>query len=401
MTDVPETAHTPDELTINCLSDLVSIRTVTDTSNLEVIEYLEERLAPLGGEMHRSYDETGTKANLLVRLGPRTGPGLMLSGHTDVVPVEGQPWSTDPWKLRREEDRLYGRGACDMKGYLACMVTVVETLERTAGLESLPGPLYLAFSYDEEIGTRGVRGLIAQFAELGYSAELCVVGEPTRMQVGAGHKSILQGTCTVTGSEAHSSLEPEAANALYGAARLITRLEEMEIARETEGPFDRRYGVPHSTVQAAVVEAGVALNIVPRTARFGFEFRCIPGEDARELLDEVRGFGDREVLPALRRRAPAADIEWTVDIEGPGLDMTDGDPAVARVMTAAGVEAPVRMPYATEAGRFQLAGIPAVLCGPGNIEQAHKPDEYITLGDLAGCERFLRRLLATPPGAPR
>ena len=400
MTDTPEPA--PDELIIDCLADLVAIQTVTNTSNLEIIDYLERRLAPLGGEMHRSYDESGTKANLLVRLGPKSGPGLILSGHTDVVPVAGQRWSADPWTLRREADRLYGRGACDMKGYLACMVTVVETLARTAGLESLPGPLYLAFSYDEEIGTRGVLGLIAQFGELGYSAELCVVGEPTRMQVGAGHKSILQGTCTVTGSEAHSSLEPEAANALYGAARLITRLEDMEIARETEGPFDPSYGVPHSTVQAAVVEAGIALNIVPRTARFGFEFRCIPGEDARELLDEVRGFGEREVLPALRRRAPAADIGWAVDVEGPGLDMADDDPAVARVMAAAaaadaagGAQAPVRMPYATEAGRFQLAGIPAVLCGPGNIEQAHKPDEYITPGDLARCESFLRRLLSS------
>ena len=159
--------------------------------------------------------------------------------------------------------------------------------------------------------------------------------------------------------------------------------------------------MPHSTVQAAVVDAGVALNIVPRTARFGFEFRCIPGEDARELLDELRGFGDREVLPALRRRAPAADIDWAVDVEGPGLDMADDDPAVRRVMAAAAADAagsaqaPVRMPYATEAGRFQLAGIPAVLCGPGNIEQAHKPDEYITLGDLARCESFLRRLLSS------
>lgn len=383
----------PAERTVEILEELVRFPSVTDTSNLPIIEYIEARLESVAADMHRSYDSTGTKANLLVRLGPAGGPGLILSGHTDVVPVEGQEWSSDPWRLRPEADRLYARGACDMKGFLACMVALAETVDQA----TLAGPLFLAFSYDEEIGTRGVRGLIEQFGELGFSADLCVVGEPTRMRVGAGHKSILQGTCTVTGSEAHSSLEPHTANALYGAARLISRLEEMELEREAQGPADTRYGVPHSTVQAAVIEAGVALNIVPRTARFGFEFRCIPAEDAHDLLAAVTTYGETEVLPGLRRRAPEAAIDWRVDIEGPGLDMDDADPAVRRVMEAAGAETVERLPFATEAGRFQGDGIPAVLCGPGDIEQAHKPDEFITLGQLAACEAFLARLVAPTP----
>jgi acetylornithine deacetylase len=393
-----EAAPAPNPRTLEILGELLATRTPTNTPNLEAIEYIEGVLRPLGAEMHRSYDETGTKANLLARLGPDTGPGLMLSGHTDVVPVEGQSWRTDPWAFTREGERIYGRGACDMKGYLACMLSLAERLDPTG----LPGPLFLAFSYDEEVGTRGVLGLISQFTELGYSAELCVVGEPTRMRVGVGHKSILQGTCTVTGSEAHSSLEPQAANALYAAARLIAKLEEMELAREHEGPFEEGYGVPHSTVQAAVIEAGVALNIVPRTASFGFEFRCIPGEDPHELLEEFRSYGEREVLPALRRRAGDAAIDWSIDIEGPGLDMPADHPGVRRMLAAAGEAEVSRMPYATEAGRFQLAGIPAVLCGPGNIEQAHKPDEYITIDQLARCEHVLERLLgATTSGRNR
>jgi acetylornithine deacetylase len=206
----------------------------------------------------------------------------------------------------------------------------------------------------------------------------------------------------VTGSEAHSSLEPQAANALYGAARLIGKLEEMELERESAGPCDAGYDVPHSTVQAAIIEAGVALNIVPKTASFGFEFRCIPGEDPQALLEEFRAYGEREVLPDLRRRAGDAAIDWTVDIEGPGLDMPADHPGVRRMLAAAGEAEVSRMPYATEAGRFQLAGIPAVLCGPGNIEQAHKPDEYITIDQLARCEHVLERLLgATTAGRSR
>jgi acetylornithine deacetylase len=383
--------ESPSRRTVDILRDLVSFPTTSERSNLELIEYVEGLLRPLGAKLERTYDDSGEKANLLATLGPSKGPGLILSGHTDVVPVEGQSWQGDPWDLREEGQRLHGRGSCDMKGFLACMLALAEQVDRHA----LSGPLYLAFSYDEERGLRGVRRLIEAFADSGAEANLCVVGEPTEMQVGVGHKSILQGTCIVTGSEAHSSLEPHAANALYGAARLLTYLEDTERSREAHGPFDPGYSVPHSTVQAAVAEAGVALNIVPREARFGFEFRCIPSEDARDLLEEAREYGKLEVLPRLAERAEAADIEWRVDIEGPGLDMRPDHEAVQRVMAAAEVRQTVRLPYATEAGLFHGAGIPTVVCGPGSIEQAHRPDEYVALSQLGRCERFLTRLLGS------
>jgi len=385
-------AGRPSNRTLEILEELVAQRTSSDSGNLEIIDYIESLLAPLRAELIRTYDESGSKTNLLARLGPNHGAGVILSGHTDVVPVSGQEWSFDPWALTEDGDRLYGRGSCDMKGFLACMLSVVERMD----VSTLSSPLYLAFSYDEEIGLRGVRPLIEDFNGRGLEAALCVVGEPTEMQVAVGHKSILQGTCTVTGSEAHSSLEPHAANALYGAARVLTRLEEMEREREENGPFDPGYGVPHSTVHAATIRSGVALNIVPRTAEFGFEFRCIPGEDPRTLLEDVREFTETQVVPRLRRTAPEADVRFRVAMEGPGLDTASDSPEARRAMRATGVEkaAPPRMPFATEAGLFQRAGIPTVLCGPGDIAQAHKPDEYVTLEQLARCEAFLTRLLS-------
>lgn len=370
------------------LERLVAFPTVSRDGNLELIDYVRSYLQGFGIASELTFDDERRKANLFATIGPEDRGGICLSGHTDVVPVDGQDWSVPPFAVTEREGRLHGRGACDMKGFLAAVLGLVpEFLERNLRI-----PIHLALSYDEEVGCLGVRRLLARLAEREVKPAACIVGEPTGMTPVTGHKGKLSMRCHVHGLECHSAIAPTGVNAVEYAAELIVRLRRMAAARRTGGPFDLAYDPPYTTIHTGVVQGGTALNIVPRDCRFDFEFRYLPADDPGRLLAEVTDFAARELLPQMRAVSPDAGFRFEEIAAFPGLVMTDDDPVTRQVMELTGAERTGRVSFGTEAGLFQAAGIPTIVCGPGQIAQAHKPDEFIEIDQLARCEGFLRRL---------
>lgn len=370
------------------LERLVAFPTVSRDGNLELVDYVRSYLQGFGIASELTFDDERRKANLFATIGPEDRGGIYLSGHTDVVPVDGQDWSVPPFAVTEREGRLHGRGACDMKGFLAAVLGLVpEFLE-----QNLRIPIHLALSYDEEVGCLGVRRLLARLAEREVKPAACIVGEPTGMTPVTGHKGKLSMRCHVHGLECHSAIAPTGVNAVEYAAELIVRLRRMAAARRTGGPFDLAYDPPYTTIHTGVVQGGTALNIVPRDCRFDFEFRYLPADDPGRLLAEVTDFAARELLPQMRAVSPDAGFRFEEIAAFPGLAMTDDDPVTRQVMELTGAERTGRVSFGTEAGLFQAAGIPTIVCGPGQIAQAHKPDEFIEIDQLARCEGFLRRL---------
>lgn len=370
------------------LERLVAFPTVSRDGNLELVDYVRSYLQGFGIASELTFDDERRKANLFATIGPEDRGGICLSGHTDVVPVDGQDWSVPPFAVTEREGRLHGRGACDMKGFLAAVLGLVpEFLERNLRI-----PIHLALSYDEEVGCLGVRRLLARLAEREVKPAACIVGEPTGMTPVTGHKGKLSMRCHVHGLECHSAIAPTGVNAVEYAAELIVRLRRMAAARRTGGPFDLAYDPPYTTIHTGVVQGGTALNIVPRDCRFDFEFRYLPADDPGRLLAEVTDFAARELLPQMRAVSPDAGFRFEEIAAFPGLAMTDDDPVTRQVMELTGAERTGRVSFGTEAGLFQAAGIPTIVCGPGQIAQAHKPDEFIEIDQLARCEGFLRRL---------
>jgi acetylornithine deacetylase len=376
---------------------LVAMDTTSRNSNLALIGFIADHLAGLGIEHRLVHDETGRKANLYATLGPTDKPGIALSGHTDVVPIDGQAWSTDPWDLSERDGRLFGRGTADMKAFLGVLlVKAPEMLRRQPRT-----PIHLVFTYDEEVGCLGVRRLLSVLRELPVRPFACIIGEPTAMKVMVGHKGKMSLRCHVHGRECHSSLAPEGVNAVEYAAAVICRLRAMAERLAREGPFDADFDVPHSTVHTGVVHGGTALNIVPKHCAFDFEFRYVPGVDPERLLAEVKGFAENELAPKMKSVAPEAGFTWEPLSAFPGLDMPVDSEIVAFVKSLTGGNSVGKVAFGTEGGLFQEAGIPTVICGPGNIAQAHKPDEFIEIDQIAQCEAFMDRLMdrlcALPP----
>ena len=369
---------------------LIAFPTVSRDSNLALIECVRDYLAGFGVASRLVYDERGVKANLYATIGPQDRPGIMLSGHTDVVPVDGQEWTSDPFKIVERDGRLYGRGASDMKSFLAIVLASVPMfLERP-----LKTPLHIAFSYDEEVGCLGVRRLIAQFAEMPVRPACCIVGEPTSMQVARGHKGKRSYRCHVRGLESHSALTHRGVNAVEIAAELIVYLRRMAKRLREQGPFADGFEPPCTTVHTGVVHGGTQLNIVPRDCRFDFEFRPLPSQDPEPLFAELKAFAERELVHEMKRVSEKTGIAWETLSEFPGLD-TDEDAEVTRLVKAlTGANLTGVIAFGTEAGLFARARIPTVVCGPGSIEQAHKPDEWIALDQIARCEAFMERLAA-------
>ena len=369
---------------------LIAFPTVSRDSNLALIECVREYLAGFGVASRLVYDESGGKANLYATLGALDRPGIMLSGHTDVVPVDGQEWRSDPFEVVERDGRLYGRGVSDMKSFVAVVLASVPIfLERP-----LKTPLHLALSYDEEVGCLGVRRLIAQFDGMPVRPALCIVGEPTSMQVARGHKGKLSYRCHVRGLESHSALTHRGVNAVETAAELIVHLRRMARRLREQGPFAESFDPPYTTVHTGVVHGGTQLNIVPRDCRFDFEFRPLPSHDPHPLLEELKAFAERELVPAMKAVTKEAGIAWDMLSEFPGLD-TDEDAEITRLVKAlTGANRTGMVSFGTEAGLFARAHIPTVICGPGSIEQAHKPDEWIALDQIARCEAFMERLAA-------
>jgi acetylornithine deacetylase len=372
------------------LERLIAFDTQSFRSNLELVAFVQDYLAGQGVESRLVHDETGTKANLWAVIGPPDVPGIVLSGHTDVVPVAGQAWSSDPFRARLDGGRIYGRGAADMKGFLACVLALVPEL----AVARLRKPAILAFSYDEEVGCKGVPRLIdAMLADL-PPPEACLIGEPTSMRLVDGHKGKAGYRCIVTGREAHSAYPKLGANAVVAAARIIDHVALMGQRFAADGPFFPGFDPPHHTSGVGRIEGGAQLNIIPRRCSFEFEFRTLPGEDPMRLVREVEAAAAATVLPGLQATAPEAAIAFEEVLAYPGLAPAPDTPFARLCRELTGTLEPAKVSFGTEGGCFFARGVPAVVCGPGDIAVAHKPDEWVALEQLERCDAFLRRLVA-------
>ena len=372
------------------LTRLVAYPTVSRDSNLDLVDWLEARLRALGGRARRTFSDDRRKANLWVAFGPEGPGGVVLSGHTDVVPVDGQNWTSDPFVLTEREGRLYGRGTADMKGFSAAILAVLER----ADLDRLRQPLYVALSYDEEVGCLGVDRMIDDARAAGAQPEYAVIGEPTTMHIIRAHKSINVFRTRIIGKAAHSSQPHRGAGAILAAGRMIERLYRIGVqkrARATDNGFEP----PWTSVQVGLIRGGNAVNILPAECQFLWEYRAMPDEDPDEILRQLDEFSDREVLPALREFAPDAGIVIDTLARVPPLMPDPARRAERWVGGLPGVRAggSGEVSFATEAGSFQRAGIHSVVCGPGSIDQAHQPDEFIERTELARCERMLEGIV--------
>ena len=377
---------------VELLERLVGFDTTSERSNLPLIDFVEAYLASHGVASHRSSRQAG-KANLFATLGPTSGQGIVLSGHSDVVPVEGQDWSSDPFALERRGERLYGRGATDMKGFLAAVLAMVPDALNA----DLQRPLHLAISYDEEIGCFGAEALIDNILGTDPNPLAVIVGEPSEMKLITGHKGIAVYRTTVTGLEAHSSEPHRAASAIFGATRLIGMLDELARERREnaseDGPHSG-YDPPYTTINIGMIEGGTAHNIVPRRCTFTWQVRPLPDEETGAVLETFQRYAEEVVLPELRATAPEADVETLVLADVPGLSADPSSSAETLVRLLTGLNSSDQVSFATEAGMFQQAGIPTVICGPGSIRQAHQPDEFVEVAQLDACEVFLRKLIS-------
>ena len=385
----------PRPATIDMLRRLVAFDTTSRESNLALIHWVRDYLAGFGIESRLVHDEAGRKANLFATIGPADQAGIVLSGHTDVVPIDGQEWSSEPFAIAERDGRLYGRGTCDMKGFIAVALALVPEIART----KLETPLHFAFSYDEEVGCLGVRRLLAELAEAGIKPRACIVGEPTQMEVVRAHKGKLSYRCHVRGYECHSSLAPRGVNAVEYAAELVAYLARMGRRFAAEGPFDRDFDIAHSTVHVGTIQGGTALNIVPKDCRFDFEFRHLPAQDPKAMLADVQGFAERELAPKMRAVHADTGLRWELLSSFPGAETDEGADIVSLAKRATGRNSAGKVAFGCEAGLYDAAGIPTVICGPGHIDQAHKPDEFVSLAQLAECEAFLRRVAAAAAGS--
>ena len=371
------------------LADLVAFDTTSRNSNLPLIEHVEGFLAEHGVKSRRVYDETGKKANLWATMGPADQPGIILSGHTDTVPVDGQDWASDPFRLDARDGRLFGRGACDMKGFIACALAAVPDLVK----RDLARPVHLALSYDEEVGCVGVARLLEALQDEPVKPAFCLVGEPTSMQVMIGHKAKRSMRVIVRGRGCHSSLAPQGVNAVDYAALLVVKMRETARRLAAEGGRDDAYDVPHTTAHTGVINGGTALNIVPDLCTVDCEFRVLPFEDADALVDELRAYARDELEPEMQARAPEAGIEIDLYAQFPGLDTAPEAEIVSLAKRFAGSNDHGKVAYGTEGGRFdEMLGVPTAICGPGSIVQAHKSDEYVDAAQLEACDAFLARL---------
>lgn len=375
--------YSPAEL----LARLVSFDTTSHKSNMPLVQFVEDYLVQHGVETTLVPTADGQKASLFATLGPAGVAGVALSGHTDVVPVTGQAWDTDPFTLRHADDRYYGRGTSDMKGFLACVLAAVPALKR----RDLRAPVHLAFSYDEEIGCLGVRPMIAEMGKRIVKPRMVIVGEPTGMRVVDAHKGPVRWQVEITGRAAHSSMAPLGVNAIAIAGELLGELARIE-AELKAGPSDPRFEPSYPTLQVTLIEGGNATNIVPASCRFSFDVRALPGLDVAAIERRVRAFAEDTCLPGMREVAQEAAIEIRQMNQVPPFEADRNSDVVALALQLAGQNDTEAVSYATEAGLFQGAGVPSVVCGPGDIGQAHTANEWIAASQIEQCMTFLDRL---------
>jgi len=373
---------------LDLVKDLIAFDTTSRDSNLALIDYAQALLEKAGARCRRTFDASGQKANLFATFGPDADGGFVLSGHTDVVPVDGQDWSSDPFKPEVRDGLLYGRGACDMKGFVGTALGLASEIGKT----KLTRPIHFALSYDEEVGCVGVKGLLDDLKAQNLKPALAIIGEPTLMKIVGAHKGGAKLLTRCCGREAHSSGPEKGANAVMMAGEFVTLLDS--VWDELRADSDPRFDPPHSTVQATVIHGGTAVNILAKEAEVTWEYRCLPDRDPTKIIERVKSRAAAEVLPKYRRRAPEASLTTELQAHYPGLTMDEDSPALLLARELTGANQVEAVAYGTEAGHFQNYGIPAVICGPGSIEQAHRPDEFCALSELEACEKFLRKVIA-------
>lgn len=373
---------------IDILSDLIAFETVSVDSNLEIITYLTERLEALGARCIETRDETGTKANVFGTLGPDMAGGILLSGHTDVVPVADQDWTTDPFKMVEKDGRLYGRGTCDMKGFIAASLAFAESLN----VRKLTQPLHFAFTYDEETGCLGGQHLVRDLSERGIVPDIAIIGEPTEMRVIEGHKGCYEYTTRFVGLEGHSSAPDEGVNAAEYAARYVGKLLELRHALQARAPKGSVFEPPWTTLNVGFFNSGVAHNVIASKAEVGWEMRPVQASDADFVKKTMSDYVTQTLLPAMQAVHSDADIVQDITAEVAGLEPMDDNAARDLVAELTGANGTGVVAFATEAGLFQQLGVHAIVCGPGSIVQAHKADEFLEVEQLNLCCRMLDRL---------
>jgi acetylornithine deacetylase len=370
------------------LSRLIDFDTVSARPNMPIIAFVRGLLRDAGIESAVIPDATGHKANLYASVGPADGAGVLLSGHTDVVPVEGQAWTRPPFTLTEADGRLYGRGAADMKGFVACALDAMIS----ASKQDLKVPLHLALSYDEEIGCLGVHSLIDMLAAAPFRPRMCIVGEPTGMAVATGHKGKIGMRAVFTGREGHSALAPLAVNALHMGADFIGEVRLLQARIVADGTHDDDYDVPYTTLHVGRMAGGGPLNIVPNRCEVDYEVRNLAEDDPGALMEELADVARRL---AAETGAPEASVKFEKIMEYPGLGTPTEAAVVNFVKSLNGANRTIKVAFGTEGGLFdRRLGIPTVICGPGSMMQGHKPDEYVTVEQMSLCEAMLMRLTA-------
>ena len=375
--------------TLEILERLISFPTVSRDSNLELIRFVDSFLNERGIRTRLVHNSANTKANLFASVGPAGLPGVLLSGHTDVVPVDGQSWSYDPFQLTLRGGRLHGRGTADMKGFLACAMRAADAACR----RELKSPLWLSFSHDEEVGCIGVRRLIEVMAAEELRPAICIVGEPTSMQVATGHKGKTALAADCRGTEAHSAFAPKAVNALHLACDFVSALRRTQERIAAACAVDAKGEIPYTTIHASRIDGGIAPNIVPARSKVWFEIRNIADDDPKRIVRQLNLEAER-IVQGAALSSKNADIRISVRNSYPGLDTPPDDPAVAFVNSLVGGTKVTKVAFGTEGGLFaEGTGAPTVICGPGSMDQGHKPDEYVEAEQIGLCEQMMHRLI--------
>jgi acetylornithine deacetylase len=371
------------------LSTLIGFDTTSRESNLQLIAFVRDYLNAHQVPCELIFNDERSKANLFATIGVDDRPGVVLSGHTDVVPVDGQPWTVPPFELTEQHGRLYGRGTADMKGYIACVLAAVPALLA----EPLRMPVHIALSYDEEVGCLGVRSLLAELEQRPHKPALCIIGEPTELKPVLGHKGKLAMRCDVHGAACHSAYAPQGVNAIEYAAELIGELGRIGSTLRAAHLQDPRFDPPFSTVQTGVIGGGKALNIVPADCRFDFEIRSLPDQDAHAVAQQLQTYAREHVVPKMQAVNAGTGIRFSELSSYPGLATDAHGEAAKLIAECCGSSEFTTVAFGTEGGLFDAIGIPTVVCGPGSMDQGHKPDEFVSVAQLAGCDRMLERLV--------
>lgn len=378
---------------LDWLKKLVSFDTTSCNSNLSMIQFIADYCQSLGLQPHLSFNQEGNKANLFVSIADyqqQIQGGLVLSGHTDVVPVTGQNWATDPFTAHIQDNKVYGRGTADMKGFIACVLNFLPQATKIP----LKEPIHLAFSFDEEIGCLGVSHLLSDLKSRNIQPNKCIIGEPTNMKMIVAHKGIQVIRCKVSGHSCHSSLTPSGVNAVEYAARLIVFISDLAESLKKRTDNDEDFDVPFSTLSTNLIQGGHAMNIVPNECEFTFDYRNLPHMSANEIIEPIEQFIQQHLLPKMKMVAPNSRIELETLAHVPALNQHEQNKLYQLIENLLDQQSRQKVAFTTEGGHFDLAGMHTVICGPGDINQAHQPNEFIEMNQLQICDHFLQQLLS-------